>query len=71
MHDLRDRLRALLAPAASRYGVDLGIASTPLATYAERLLAWNQRINLTGARDLETLALEHIADAFPVSVHLG
>jgi 16S rRNA (guanine527-N7)-methyltransferase len=68
--ELSDRLHVLLGPAAARYGVDLAIAGRPLAIYAKHLLAWNRRINLTGARDLETLAAEHLADAFPVSPHL-
>jgi len=69
--ELSELLRVLLEPAAVRYGIDLGTSGRLLASYADRLLAWNQRINLTGARDLETLALEHIADAFPLVPHLA
>jgi len=64
-------LRARLEEAAGRYELDLPAAIRPLAEYAVRLLAWNQRINLTGARDLETLCVEHIADAFPLAPHLA
>jgi 16S rRNA (guanine527-N7)-methyltransferase len=68
---LLDQVRALLAPAALRFGVELSdrlVAS--LALYARRLLEWNQQINLSGARDLETLTLEHLADALALAPHL-
>lgn len=37
-----------------------------LARYAELLLDWNRRINLTGARSAEALVDEHLADALAI-----
>lgn len=56
-------LRNLLEPAATRLGVPIEPFISKLAAYAGELLRWNERINLTGARSLETLAREHLADA--------
>jgi 16S rRNA (guanine527-N7)-methyltransferase len=65
------RLRALLAPAAREAGIALAApALSALAWYASRLLEWNERVNLSGARDLETLAREHLADALALIPHL-
>jgi 16S rRNA (guanine527-N7)-methyltransferase len=66
----RERLSALLAGPAAAFGVDLTAVIDPLARYAALLLAWNERINLSGARDLDTLAAEHLADAFALVPHL-
>jgi 16S rRNA (guanine527-N7)-methyltransferase len=41
-----------------------------LARYSSRLLEWNERINLSGARNLETLTREHLADALALTPHL-
>lgn len=41
-----------------------------LARYAELLLTWNERINLTGARTPEALAAEHLPDAFALAAAL-
>ena len=64
-------LAALLAPAARAFEVSL---TAPLVSaldnYAALLLAWNLRINLSGARTLEALATEHLADAFALYPHL-
>lgn len=66
-----DRLGALLAPAARSLAITLTREQVgALGCYAERLLDWNRRINLTGARDLETVAHEHIADALALVAHL-
>lgn len=66
-----ERLGALLAPAVRALSLELpGERLRSLGTYATRLLEWNQRINLTGARDLDTLAIEHIADALALVAHL-
>lgn len=64
------RLGELLRPVAEKFGVDSSPAMQSLAAYADTLLRWNHRINLTGARDLDTLAREHLADAFAVAPHL-
>ncbi len=61
--------RELAKPAAT-FGLDLGPLAEPLARFASSLLRWNDRINLTGARDAETLVREHIADAFALVPHL-
>jgi len=61
----------LLAAPARRFDIELSErVCSALATFASLLLDWNQRINLTGARDLPTLAAEHLADAFALAPHL-
>ncbi len=66
-----DRLGALLGPALRALSLELPAERLrSLGIYAARLLEWNQRINLTGARELETLATEHIADALALVGHL-
>ncbi len=64
---LADRLEG---PAA-RFGVVLSTdAITAMARFAEALLAWAPRINLTGVRSLDELADEHLADALAIVPHL-
>jgi 16S rRNA (guanine527-N7)-methyltransferase len=65
-----DRLGGLLRPTGAMFGIDLSASLGALAEYAESLLSWNRRINLTGARDIETLATEHIADALALAPYL-
>jgi 16S rRNA (guanine527-N7)-methyltransferase len=63
--------REQIAHAARQFGAELSeVQLAQLALYAERVLAWNERINLSGARDLETLAREHVADALALLPHL-
>jgi 16S rRNA (guanine527-N7)-methyltransferase len=70
-HAPEERLRAILSPAARSLGISLGDAMLgSLSRFASLLLAWNARINLTGAHDLETLAREHLADALALVSHL-
>jgi len=38
-----------------------------IALYMRRLLEWNQRVNLTGARGLEDLLGDHLPDSFAMS----
>lgn len=45
-------------------------AAALMARYLDLLLAWNRRINLTGARSAEALVREHLADALPLLPHL-
>jgi hypothetical protein len=53
-----------LEPAAREHGVSLTSGCTEkLAHYAELLLSWNRRINLTGARSADVLVDAHLADA--------
>lgn len=67
----RDGPFAAIAHTARQFGTPLSPTQlAQLELYAERLLAWNRRINLSGARDLETLAREHIADALALLPHL-
>lgn len=57
-------LVARLAEPARARGVAVPpSALEPLATYARLVLEWGARINLTGARDRESLADDHLADA--------
>jgi 16S rRNA (guanine527-N7)-methyltransferase len=57
-------LAARLAEPARALGVALPVSALePLATFAGLVLDWGARINLTGARDPERLADEHLADA--------
>jgi 16S rRNA (guanine527-N7)-methyltransferase len=57
-------LAGRLASPARELGVELGAAElSRLARFAELLLDWGARVNLTGARTREALADEHLADA--------
>jgi 16S rRNA (guanine527-N7)-methyltransferase len=38
-----------------------------IALFMRRLLEWNQRVNLTGARSFEDLLGEHLPDSFAIS----
>jgi 16S rRNA (guanine527-N7)-methyltransferase len=60
-----------LAGPARELGVALGDAELELlARYAELLLDWGSRINLTGARTREALADDHLADALAMLPYL-
>ncbi len=64
-------LATLLEPAARAFELSLTAPLvSALDSYATLLLDWNQRINLSGARTLEALATEHLADAFALLPHL-
>ena len=65
---LGERFRAAAAalPAELRAGELPASAFPLLAGYVDRLLEWGARINLTGARDVETLVEEQLIDALPV-----
>jgi 16S rRNA (guanine527-N7)-methyltransferase len=41
-----------------------------LLHYAELLLDYNQRVNLTGAKDLAELEVRHLLDSITVAPHL-
>lgn len=66
MERTRAELAHLLAPAARSWGIALDPAVARLSTFAELLLEWGARINLTGARSVAELCAEHFADAFPL-----
>ncbi len=42
-----------------------------LVQFAELLMIWNARINLTGARTAEDLVAEHLPDAFALAAAIG
>jgi 16S rRNA (guanine527-N7)-methyltransferase len=64
-------LSGRLAGPARELGVGLGAPELErLARYAELVLDWGSRINLTGARTREALADEHLADALALLPHL-
>jgi 16S rRNA (guanine527-N7)-methyltransferase len=42
-----------------------------LAQYAASLLRWNERINLTAVRSVDTLVAEHFTDAFALALALA
>jgi 16S rRNA (guanine527-N7)-methyltransferase len=51
---------------AGKFPCDETVVS-PLSAYAELLLRWNARINLTAARSIESLVGEHFPDAFALA----
>lgn len=70
MERTRAELARLLTPAATHWDVDLEVALPRLAVFAELLLEWGARINLTAARSLADFCSEHLADAFPALPYL-
>lgn len=70
---LADRLRAAERALPSELQPSPALpdaAFEALARYVGRLLAWGERINLTGARSAEAVVDEHLADALPVLAQL-
>ncbi len=60
--------RGALARLAASWRVPLNDASTTaLLGFAELLLAWNARINLTGAKTVDALIEDHLPDAFAIA----
>jgi 16S rRNA (guanine527-N7)-methyltransferase len=58
-----DWLRARLAPQVAAQGCELApSAPDQLARYLGLLLPWTARVNLTAARDAETIVAAHLAD---------
>lgn len=72
--DDRDRLRAAMrgwaAPSDSATEPWPEGSADALLRFADLLLAWNQRINLTAARSVAALIDEHFVDAFPLARRL-
>jgi 16S rRNA (guanine527-N7)-methyltransferase len=61
----------LLASLAAEAGVAVSAAERDaLLRYADLLLAWGKRINLTGARSVATLVAQHYPDAFALASRL-
>lgn len=52
--------------AAAKFPCDESIVAS-LSAYAELLLRWNARINLTAARSIDVLVAEHFPDAFALA----
>jgi 16S rRNA (guanine527-N7)-methyltransferase len=48
-----------------------GRQSAALLGYADLLIHWNRRINLTGARSTAAIVSEHYPDAFALAKHVG
>ena len=62
---------SILQRSGRRVGVEVsGETGLALFRFARLLEVWNARVNLSGARDLETLAREHLADALALVPHL-
>jgi 16S rRNA (guanine527-N7)-methyltransferase len=60
-----------LATLAAGWGVPCDEAqSTALVAYADSLLRWSTRINLTAARSVEALVADHFPDAFALAQRL-
>ena len=61
----------LLRSGAGRLGLALSTAQfDALRRYAELLLEANQRVNLTGAKDLAELEVRHLLDSLSVAPYL-
>lgn len=61
----------LLRAGARQLGLVMSDAQVgQLFDYAELLLDHNQRVNLTGAKDLEELEVRHLLDSLTVAPHL-
>ena len=62
----------LIGREADRAGVSLAAgAADALLAYFELLLRWGQRINLTAAGSIATLALDHLPDALAIVSRLS
>lgn len=69
--DASAELAAQLAALSASWGVPCSTAQTDhLAAFAELLLRWNGKINLTGARSLGALVGDHFPDAFVLARRL-
>jgi 16S rRNA (guanine527-N7)-methyltransferase len=71
-NDVQKAFRAAVAALAAEWAVPCDAAQTAALTrYASLLLAWNARINLTGATTFEVLAAEHLPDPFALASRLA
>ncbi len=67
-----DDLAAGIAAEAGRLGLALPAGSAaPLARYAARLWAWNERLNLTRHTDVERFVSRDLGDAVAIADHLA
>ncbi len=64
-------LAATIAAECDRLGLAVSPAALPrLTAYAERLWAWNEKLNLTRHTDAETFVARDVADAAAIVPHL-
>jgi 16S rRNA (guanine527-N7)-methyltransferase len=69
--DASAELPAALAALAAQSGVPCStVQMQQLVAFAELLVRWNQKINLTGARSAAALVTEHYPDAFALARRL-
>lgn len=65
-------LAASIANECRRLGFQLSPEALPgVATYAQRLWSWNERLNLTRHTDVERFVSRDIADAVSIEPHLA
>jgi 16S rRNA (guanine527-N7)-methyltransferase len=68
----RTPLEGAIAAEAARLGLEVPAASLPgLAAYAERLWAWNERLNLTRHTDVGRFVSRDIGDSAALLDHLA
>ena len=68
----RGALARSIRGECDRLGLDVGVgAEAGLAAYAERLWAWNDRLNLTRHTDVERFVSRDVADAVAVAAALA
>ena len=68
----RTPLEGAIAAEAARLGLEVPAASLPgLAAYAERLWAWNERLNLTRHTDVDRYVSRDVADAVAIAARLA
>lgn len=68
----RTQLEGAIAAEGARLGLAVPAASLPgLAAYAERLWAWNERLNLTRHTDVERYVSRDVADAVAIADRLA
>jgi 16S rRNA (guanine527-N7)-methyltransferase len=65
-------LAATIAAECDRLGLDVSPEALPrLASYAERLWAWNEKLNLTRHADAATFVARDVADVVAIAPHLA
>jgi 16S rRNA (guanine527-N7)-methyltransferase len=65
-------LAATIAAECDRLGLDVSPDALPrLASYAERLWAWNEKLNLTRHADAATFVARDVADVVAIAPHLA
>ena len=65
-------LTAIIATECDRLGLAVSPDALPqLAAYAERLWAWNEKLNLTRHTDAATFVARDVADVVAIAPHLA